>query len=76
MFIVLNRLSLRANKMIINRYNHSLSSLEIQEFFQEKNNLEENPKMNIRNFNIKIDQDKNNSKKNSIKPIENPKKNM
>ena len=32
--------------------------------------------MNIRNFNIKIDQDKNNSKKNSIKSIENPKKNM
>ena len=74
MFIVLNRLSLRANKMIINRYNHSLSSLEIQEFFQEKNNLEENPKMNIRNFNIKVDQDKNNSKKNSIKSIKSKKK--
>ena len=39
MFIALNRLSLRVNKMIINRYNHSLSSIEIQEYFQEKNNI-------------------------------------
>ena len=67
MNITLIRFTNRVTNMIIKRNNHSLSSLEIQEFYQEKNNLETKPKMEIRNFNKKMKNENENKNENKMK---------
>ena len=63
----LYRLPLRVTPMITKRNTHSLSSIEIQEYFQEKNNIEKKPKMDMRNFNLKIENENENKNKNENK---------